>query len=133
MAGGRCPSIWVMSALPDGPEVGYLTAGNERRRRQPLQDGPSEAERAYNEARESGQRELAGRSYRGAQSETKEEAGHSGEHWADDELAIIARPDLSIKEAALMLGRTYASVARRRHLLRGNQNMTKRAEPNGTG
>ena len=68
-----------------------MTAGNERRPRQPLQDGPSEAERAYNEAPESGQRELAGRYYRSAQSETKKEARHSGEHWADDELAIIAR------------------------------------------
>jgi hypothetical protein len=73
------------------------------------------------------------RFYRGAQSETKEEAGHSGQHWADDELAIITRPDLSIKEAALMLGRTYASVARRRHLLRRHQHLTQRAELNGAG
>ncbi len=73
------------------------------------------------------------RFYRGAQSETKEEAGHSGQHWADDELAIIVRPDLSIKEAALMLGRTYASVARRRSRLRRHQHMTRRAEPYRVG
>jgi len=46
------------------------------------------------------------RFYKGAQAETKQEAGHSGQHWADDELAIITRPDLSTKQAALMLGRT---------------------------
>ncbi len=62
--------------------------------------------------------EPPGRFYRGAQSETKKEAGHSGQRWADDELAIITRLDLSTKDAALMLGRTYASVARKRHLLR---------------
>ena len=61
---------------------------------------------------------MTGRFYRGAQSQTKQEAGHSGMRWADEELAIITRPDLSTKQAALMLGRTYASVAHRRHLLR---------------
>ena len=110
-----------------------MTAGNERRRRTPGPDGPSEAERAETHVNDSGPGELADRFYRGAQSETKEAAGHSGEHWADEELAIIARPDLSIKEAALMLGRTYASVARRRHLLRRHQHMTQRAELNGGG
>ena len=69
--------------------------------------------------------------YRGAQSETKQEAGHSGQHWADDELAIITRPDLSTKQAALLLGRTYASVARRRHFLRHHQHMTRSAELHG--
>ena len=71
--------------------------------------------------------------YRGAQSETKQEAGHSGQHWADDELAIITRPDLSTKQAALLLGRTYASVTRRRHRLRRHEHMTRRAELNGAG
>lgn len=70
--------------------------------------------------------------YRGAQSETKEEAGHSNKHWADDELAIITRPDLSIKQAALMLGRTYASVARQRSRLRRHQH-TRRAELHSAG
>ena len=110
-----------------------MTAGNERRCHMPGQDGPPEAERAETQAHDSRPRELADRFYRGAQSETKEAAGHSGEHWADEELAIIARPDLSIMEAALMLGRTYASVARRRHLLRRHQHMTQRAELNGGG
>jgi len=80
-----------------------------------------------------GNRESAGRYYRAAQFETKEEAGRSGKHWADDELAIISRADLSLKEAALMLGRTYASVARRRHLLRRHRRMAQRAELNSTG
>jgi hypothetical protein len=70
--------------------------------------------------------EAPGRFYRGAQSETKKEAGQSGKRWADDELAIITRPDLSTKDAALMLGRTYASVARRRHLLRRHLRMAQR-------
>ena len=76
---------------------------------------------------------MTGRFYQGAQSETKQGAGHSGQHWADDELVIITRPDLSTKEAALLLGRTYASVARRRHLLRRHQRLTQRAELNGAG
>ena len=76
---------------------------------------------------------MTGRFYRGAQSETKGKAGHSGKHWADEELAIITRPDLSTKQAALMLGRTYASVARRRHLLRRHQHMTRRAGLDGPG
>ena len=70
--------------------------------------------------------------YRGAQAETKQEAGHSGQHWADDELAVIIRPDLSTKQAALLLGRTYASVAHRRYLLRHHQHLTQRAELSGT-
>jgi hypothetical protein len=73
------------------------------------------------------------RFYVGAQAETKQEAGHSGKHWADDELAIITRPDLSTKQAALLLGRTYASVARRRHLLRRHKHLTQRADLNGAG
>jgi hypothetical protein len=73
---------------------------------------------------------MSSRSYRGAQSETKQEAGHSGRHWADDELAIITRPDLSIKQAALMIGRTYASVAGKRSRLR-RYHHTRRAELHG--
>jgi hypothetical protein len=69
--------------------------------------------------------------YRRAQSATKQEAGHSGQHWADDELAIITRPDLSITQAALMLGRTYASVAKRRNRLRRHQHTAQGAELNG--
>ncbi len=68
---------------------------------------------------------MSRRSYQGAQYQTKQEAGHSHQHWADYELAIITRPDLSIKQAALMLGRTYASVARKRSRLRRHQHMTQ--------
>jgi len=56
-------------------------------------------------------RELSVRSYKAAQAETREEASHRWKPWEADELEIITRTDLSIKEAALMLGRTYASVA----------------------
>jgi hypothetical protein len=49
--------------------------------------------------------------YRGAQSETKQEAGHSGQHWADDELAIITRPDLSAKPRSCSAARTPPSPA----------------------
>ena len=76
---------------------------------------------------------MTGRFYRGAQSQTKQEAGHSGKRWADEELVIITRPDLSTKQAALMLGRTYASVAHRRHLLRRHRRMTQRPGLNGAG
>ncbi len=35
------------------------------------------------------------------------------------------------RQAALLLGRTYASVARRRHLLRRHQHLTQPAELHG--
>jgi hypothetical protein len=76
---------------------------------------------------------MSARSYRSAQSQTKKEAGHSHKHWAHYELAIITQPDLSIKQAALMLGRTYASVARKRSRLRHHQHITQRAELGGAG
>ena len=69
--------------------------------------------------------------YRRAQSVTKQEAGHSGQHWADDELAVITQPDLSITQAALMLGRTYASVAKMRNRLRRHQHPAPGAGLNG--
>ena len=58
------------------------------------------------------------RSYKAAQSETRKEASHRWKPWEASELEIITRTDLSIKEAALMLGRTYASVARMKSGLR---------------
>jgi len=66
---------------------------------------------------------MTARFYRRAQSATKQEAGHSGRHWADDELAIITQPELSITQAALILGRTYASVAKMRNRLRRHQQL----------
>ena len=73
------------------------------------------------------------RSYKAVQSETRKEASHRWKRWDVSELEIVTRADLSLKEAALMLGRTYASVARRRHLLRRHQHMTQRAGLNGAG
>ena len=73
------------------------------------------------------------RSYKAAQAETREEASHRWKPWEASELELITRTDLSIKEAAFMLGRTYASVARMRTRLHRYQHRTQRAELNGAG
>ena len=78
-------------------------------------------------------RELSVRSYKAAQSETRKEASHRWKPWEAYELETITRADLNIKQAALMLGRTYASVARMRTRLRRHQHMTQRAGLNGAG
>jgi hypothetical protein len=73
-------------------------------------------------------RELSVRSYKAAQSETRKEASHRWKRWDVSELEIVSRADLNIKEAALMLGRTYASVAQMKSRLHRYQHTTKRAE-----
>jgi hypothetical protein len=78
-------------------------------------------------------RELSVRSYKAAQSETRKEASHRWKPWEAYELETITRADLNIKQAALMLGRTYASVARMRTRLRRHQHMTQRVGLNGAG
>jgi hypothetical protein len=52
------------------------------------------------------------------QEETREQATHHKEPWEEAELEVVTRDDLSIKETALMLGRTYGAVARQRSLMR---------------
>ena len=74
-------------------------------------------------------RELSVRSYKAAQAETREEASHRWKHWEASELEIATRTDLSIKEAALMLGRTYASVAQMKSRL--HRQLRSRAAPRG--
>lgn len=51
------------------------------------------------------------------QEETRENADHHGEPWEVYELEVALRDDLTAKESALMLGRTYGAVtgARRRY------------------
>jgi len=56
MAGGRFPSIWVMPGTAGRAGGDIMTAGNERRRRQPVQDGLPEAQRADNQAPQAGSR-----------------------------------------------------------------------------
>jgi hypothetical protein len=46
--------------------------------------------------------------------ETRARAHHHGREWAPRELEIAARPDLTARQAALMLGRTYKAVENRR-------------------
>ena len=78
-------------------------------------------------------RELSVRSYKAVQSETRKEASHRWKRWDVSELEIVTRADLNIKEAALMLGRTYASVAQMKSRLHRYQHMTRRAELKGAG
>lgn len=55
--------------------------------------------------------------FAGIQEETRENADHHAEPWEACELEVALRGDLTAKEAALMLGRTYGAVtgARRRY------------------
>jgi hypothetical protein len=96
-------------------------------------DRHSEAERAYSEAHQVEVKELSNRSYKAVQAETRKEASHRWKRWDVSELEIVTRADLSLKEAALMLGRTYASVARMRTRLHRHQHRTQRAELYGAG
>ena len=84
---------------------------NEQRRQARAECGPSAADLAYREEHRERLTVRAADFYRSAQAETKEEASHLREPWDAHELEIATRDDLSIKEAALILGRTYAAVA----------------------
>jgi hypothetical protein len=95
--------------------------------------GRGEAEHAYSEAHRAELRELSVRSYKAAQAETREEASHRWKPWEAHELEIITRTDLSIKEAALMLGRTYASVAQMKSRLHRPPSGSTRELAGGTG
>ena len=96
-------------------------------------EGRSEGEHAYSEAHRVELRKLSVRFYKAAQSETRKEANHRWKRWDVSELEIVTRADLSLKEAALMLGRTYASVAQMRTRLHRYQHRTQRAELNSAG
>lgn len=56
--------------------------------------------------------------YREMQRETVPAASRNGYEWTGPELEIVARGDLTVREAALLLGRTYAAVASVRERLR---------------
>jgi predicted transcriptional regulator len=59
------------------------------------------------------------RSYRTSlQSETREKATRHGQQWTGPELEIAGREDLTVRQAAARLGRSYASVANMRHKLK---------------
>lgn len=53
----------------------------------------------------------------GAEAETKATAVNKSKPWSEEDLAMLLREDLSIKEISKHLGRTYGSVATRRSTL----------------
>lgn len=53
------------------------------------------------------QRAYAGRLNRRIQQEVKDGAMKSGDEWTTAEMEVVARPDLTVREAALLLRRTY--------------------------
>lgn len=55
---------------------------------------------------------------RDAQAESLPRATNYGKEWTGPELEIAARDDLSARDAAQMLGRTYAAVVNQRRKLR---------------
>lgn len=58
--------------------------------------------------------------YNSSQAETLEKARRRGQQWTGAELEIAARPDLTAKEVALMLGRTFAAVEKMRRKLQAD-------------
>src|SRR5262249_27213267 len=48
--------------------------------------------------------------YASEQEETREQAKHHQQPWLEDEIKTAIRQDITTKQAALMLGRTFASV-----------------------
>jgi hypothetical protein len=52
------------------------------------------------------------------QNETADRAGNRGKQWTGPELEIACRDDLTLKQAALMLGRTLRGVEAARHACR---------------
>lgn len=48
---------------------------------------------------------------------TKREARRNGYEWTGPELEILSRPDLTAREKALMMGRTYFAVAQQIHVM----------------
>lgn len=64
----------------------------------------------------------AAHSFREAsQQETLEKAEYRGEPWMEFELETALRTDITVKEAALMLGRTLAGVHHARHVYRSSR------------
>lgn len=66
-------------------------------------------------------RAVAVRYQRATQSETRDQADHNGEPWAEWEVQIALRRDLTVAEAALLLGRTYCAIQNTRYRYRKNQ------------
>lgn len=54
------------------------------------------------------------------QAETLEKAARLGNQWTGPELEVAARNDLSLREIAALLGRSYASVANMRHKMKAD-------------
>lgn len=63
-------------------------------------------------------REANGRALDRYQRQTRESAMRNGQEWTGPELEILSRTDLTTRQMALMLGRTYAAVSHAKHRLR---------------
>lgn len=74
-------------------------------------------ERAARDARDA---ELSLRNYR----ETLRTAERNGQQWTGPELEIATRSDISVKDAAEMLGRTFYAVQRMRVLCKADPRKT---------
>lgn len=54
------------------------------------------------------------------QAQTLDQAARRGQQWTGPELELVARTDLTSREVAAMIGRTYYAVAKARERLRGD-------------
>lgn len=61
-----------------------------------------------------------------AVADTRSQARRNGYQWTGPELEIVAREDLTVKQAALMLGRTFYAVETQRKKLRSGDPKTTR-------
>ncbi len=97
----------------------WATANNERftAAKRARYRANAEQERAESLARYNADPDRQAERFAAIQEETRENADHHAEPWEVHELEVAFRGDLTAKEAALMLGRTYAAVtgARRRY------------------
>lgn len=54
-----------------------------------------------------------------AEADSSIPAPNAGKEWTGPELELVLRPDLALKDVALMLGRTYNAVSTMRRRVRG--------------
>jgi hypothetical protein len=90
----------------------------ERRYRAANRDAVSERDRRRKAANRERDNERDRRRRATVQAETTDAARRHGYVWTGPELEIVARDDLTVKQIALMLGRTYTAVEKARERIR---------------
>lgn len=90
----------------------------QQARREAHREEIRERELAWREANREESRRRVAANDRKNQAETLPQARRYGRQWTGPELELAARPDLTAKQVALMVGRTTGAVKIKRHHLR---------------